>query len=356
MTSHRLLLEQRLKLAIVLLIIASAMLVLFKVENMLASFVLAFVTNHLLSPFVSALERRGFSRLLSIIIPFLGASILVLGFAAILIPSITDQIYNLESELPRIHSGTLNLLLSTEEKIKIFLNVKDIELLSDMNNWIVSQTAQFSSLIPLWLSQSLTILFLFPFFAFFMLKDGKKSVRTLMSLVPNNVFELFLNIQHQLNDQLGNFVRARLFESLIVAIVVLFGLSILGFPYAFILSFIAGIVNLIPYIGPIIGVIPALLISLISSSAIITPSTWLDLTLICSVYLLAQIIDILFIIPLVVARIVNLHPVSVIISIILGAQLMGIWGMVISIPLASTLKIILTTLFNHLIYRSLRDV
>ena len=71
--------------------------------------------------------------------------------------------------------------------------------------------------------------------------------------------------------------------------------------------------------------------------------------MVCLVYLLAQVIDIVFIIPLVVAKIVNLHPVTVIIAIIIGAQLMGVLGMVISIPITSALKLTITAVYQHLV-------
>jgi putative permease len=92
---------------------------------------------------------------------------------------------------------------------------------------------------------------------------------------------------------------------------------------------------------------------LISNEAMITQSMSLNLILVTSVYFAAQLIDIVFIIPMVVARIVNLHPVTVIIAIIVGAQVMGILGMVISIPVASAIKLIFQAFYDHLMeYRS----
>src|SRR5690606_14323802 len=104
------------------------------------------------------------------------------------------------------------------------------------------------------------------------------------------------------------------------------------------LALFAALTNLIPYIGPIIGAVPPVLIALISDDAMVTTSLNLNLFIVISIYLLAQILDVIFIIPLVVAKIVNLHPVTVIVVIIVGAQLMGVLGMIISIPLASAAK------------------
>ena len=161
--------------------------------------------------------------------------------------------------------------------------------------------------------------------------------------MPNHIFELTLNLYYQINSQVGQFVRARFLEALIVAVVVWIGLWILDFPFAILLALFAGVTNLIPYIGPIIGAIPAILI------AIINGETTFTLLVVCGIYGLAQVIDMFFIIPLVVAKLVNLHPVTVVVAMIVGAQVLGILGMIISIPVASALKVTFTNIYQHLV-------
>lgn len=116
-----------------------------------------------------------------------------------------------------------------------------------------------------------------------------------------------------------------------------------GFEYALLLAVFAGLSNLIPYIGPVVGAIPAVLIVLVNS----VPG--LEFLIVIAVYIVAQLIDNFFIIPLVVAKIVNLHPVTVAIVIIIGAQIGGILGMIISIPVACILKLTITTNYSHLV-------
>ena len=116
-----------------------------------------------------------------------------------------------------------------------------------------------------------------------------------------------------------------------------------GFEYALLLAVFAGLSNLIPYIGPVVGAIPAVLIVLVNS----VPG--LEFLIVIAVYIVAQLIDNFFIIPLVLAKIVNLHPVTVAIVIIIGAQIGGILGMIISIPVACILKLTITTNYSHLV-------
>src|SRR6202008_4139740 len=102
--------------------------------------------------------------------------------------------------------------------------------------------------------------------------------RNLLALVPNNLFELNYNIYHQINDQMGQFVRARLLEALIVGLVTWVGLMMIGFPFTEFLAIFAAVTNLIPYIGPVIGTIPAVALAMVNGA---TP---LDMSLLLLVY------------------------------------------------------------------------
>lgn len=323
--------------------ILSLILILITVENLLLSVVLAFVINYMLGPIVNFMERNGFNRLVSTLIVFTLAGIIVgFGITAV-IPLLSRQISLFQDQLPQYINGTAELIsefeLWVQERIGTSFQT-DFSL--DVQQLMVEWTKSLFEDLPTFLSKIGTTLILAPFFAFFLIKDGRGFSKSFLSLVPNHLFELTLNMYYQINEQMGQFVRARLAEALIVAFVVFTGLWTMNFPFASLLALFAGLTNLIPYIGPVIGAIPALLIAMISGDSSIA------VAMICVVYGTAQIIDIFFIIPLVVAKLVNLHPVTVVIAIIIGAQLLGILGMIISIPVASALKVIFTNVYKHL--------
>lgn len=340
--------ERRLKLIAVSLIILSLIVIILAVPNMLISFVLAFVMNYLISPVVDILERSRIPREYAILIPFFAAAGLIIFGIVQVLPLVSDQLALLEKQLPTYQVDFVNLIGRTETRFKTFFNLYNIHASEDLNAWLMKKTAEFSAGIPAVVSASLTVSILAPLFAFFMLQDGRQVIRSILQIVPNDYFEMALNLQHRINDQLGGFVRARFIEAAIVGMVVWIGLAIMGFPYAALLGIFAAVTNLIPYIGPIIGAVPAVIIALISEQARVVDPLSLNLFIVTSIYLLAQLIDIIFIIPFLVARIVNLHPVTVIVVIIIGAEVMGILGMVISIPVASVLKLTLSTFYDHL--------
>jgi putative permease len=256
----------------------------------------------------------------------------------------------LQDESPRLKSGILGLITDLETHLITRWKVADPRLAEKARALILNQSHTLSNSALKFISASFTVSFLTPLIAYFMLVDGRKTVRLLLSLVPNSLFELFLNLFHQINHQMGGFVRARLLESLMVGGCVGVGLFVFNFPYAFILALIAAATNLIPYVGPFIGAIPAVLVIFLSKKVPEFNPHGMIFFVVGGTYLLAQLIDMFLIIPLVVARIVNLHPLLVILSIIIGAEALGVLGMIISIPIASALKLIGTSVYQHLVH------
>lgn len=336
--------ENRLRLTAVLGILVLGFSIIAFVPNMLVSFLLAFVISYLLNPVVSYFERRGYDRNSITVFAFLGIGVVLGVTTTVYAPTLTAQLEHIEKSAPRYIEGFDSLIHEIETKFQErFGSMVELPLKEKINVYVKGSSGDVLSALPTLAGRLLTILLLAPLFSFFMVRDGRTVSRRLLAMVPNSVFELSLNLLHQINEQLGGFIRARLLESAIVGLIVWFGLIWVGFPYPFFFALLAGITNLIPYVGPFIGAAPAFILAIINrdpTSVILAVGV---------VYLVAQLIDTLFIIPVVVAKIVDLHPVTVIVVMIVGAQLMGILGMLISIPVASILKLCTSAIYNHLI-------
>lgn len=325
-------------------IIGLCALAILKIENLLLSFVLAFVLNYLLSPFANALERKGVSRKTGVASLFIVAGLVIVFFLWKELPTLADQIRSLKTEVPKYTSGITLLFANLEIGLnRVFPDLLTIDISKNAETLLVTTSSRFFSSLPKIISTALSVMLLSPLLAFFMLIDGRTAVKKLLAIVPNPLFEIALNLQHQINIQIGGFVRARLLEAAIVGIVVWTGLVLIDFPHAVFIAVFAGLTNLIPYLGPVIGAVPAILISIINGGS------GIDILSVASVFAFAQLIDAVVIVPVVVAKIVNLHAVIVIIVIIFGAQIGGILGMIISIPVTSILKLTLITIYRHLI-------
>jgi putative permease len=201
----------------------------------------------------------------------------------------------------------------------------------------------FAVKIPNYLANIMEWVFLVPFFTFFIIRDSVSSKKTLLSFTPNMIFERFYYVTHVFNRQLGNYFFAKFVEAIIVGGIITIGLVLMEIKYAVILGFIAGLTNIVPYVGPFLGLIPAIVLAMVEYG--ITSST---MGAVLVLYAVANIVDVFFVFPFLVSKIVNLHPMIVAISVIVGSHYMGITGMVISIPVVAAIKLIITEIYNEI--------
>jgi putative permease len=172
-----------------------------------------------------------------------------------------------------------------------------------------------------------------PFVAYFMLAEGDIAVKKLVERIPNKYFEMSLNIMDKLGNELVFYLRGLLLECSIVGGLSTIGFMIIGIPYAVLLGIIAGIANLIPYLGFVFAACLAVIASLTKTG---------DFSMLLHILILSgciRLIDDLILQPLCFGKSLNMHPVAVVLVLIIGHQLMGIAGMVISIPVATILRV-----------------
>ena len=180
-----------------------------------------------------------------------------------------------------------------------------------------------------------SLMVLVPIFSFFFLRDGNNMLRKLVSLTPNRYFEMVHDLSYLVSRQMAHFVRGRVIEATIIGIVVTIGLNFTDIRYAPLLGVFAGVTNLIPYVGPIVGMIPGILIAAVDLG--IGGQFWWIVIL---YILIAQVIlDSFILIPVLISRVANLHPLLVILAIIMGGKLYGVLGMIIGVPITSAFKI-----------------
>ncbi len=138
----------------------------------------------------------------------------------------------------------------------------------------------------------------------------------------------------EINDIISKFIRGQLLDGLIVGLISSIGLSIIGLDFAILIGITAGIANVIPYVGPLIGCIPAIIVGILSPNPIM--ALWAVLLL-----LAVQQLDSAVISPKIVGDSMGLHPIFVIMAIIIGGNLAGILGMLLSVPVAGIIKLFL---------------
>jgi len=179
------------------------------------------------------------------------------------------------------------------------------------------------------------------FISFYLLKDYeffKKLYSNGMSLILKaNKIKTINKTVYEINDIISKFIRGQLLDGLIVGIISSIGLSIVGLDFAVLIGITAGIANVIPYVGPIIGCIPAIIVGILSPNPIV--GLWGVLVL-----LAVQQIDSAVISPKIVGDSMGLHPIFVIMAVIIGGNFAGILGMLLSVPIAGIIKLFITKL------------
>ncbi|HEY5561490.1 MAG TPA: AI-2E family transporter [Clostridiaceae bacterium] len=177
------------------------------------------------------------------------------------------------------------------------------------------------------------------FISFYLLKDYeffKKLYMNYMSLTMKEYkFKNLNKTVHEINHIISKFIRGQLLDGLIVGIISSIGLSAIGMDFALLIGFTAGIANIIPYVGPLIGCIPAIIVGVLSPNPII--ALWAVLIL-----LAVQQLDGAVIAPKIVGDSMGLHPIFVIMAVTIGGTLAGIVGMLLSVPIAGIIKLFLT--------------
>lgn len=305
----------------------------------------SYVTGLVLAPILPVLDKvfRG-NRIISII--FL---MMVLGFFIIypvvkLIPILQHEFDNFEVYIPSLEKFVLdkynyvNNLLSKNIGFKI----KQEHALG-LVSFAKDSVSQALLNAPNFLATALEWIFLLPLFLFFILKDGRSFKYFLLRIVPNSIFERVYYIYSQFDKKISDYIWAKFIEAMIMGLIVTISLIFLNVKFAILLGLVAAVTNIVPYIGPLIGAIPGIVVVLADPSA----NDNKTILGVLFVYFFANFLDLAFIFPVLVSRIVNLHPVLVILSVIVGSQYMGILGMIISIPLATIVKLISQEVFRE---------
>jgi predicted PurR-regulated permease PerM len=310
------------------------LLLFYLLSDLIIIVVISILLAFIFDPFVKLFEQQGFNRLTStfgvlIIVGFL--FYLVLSFV---IPSLTYQMSQLTETL-HVYSLHDQIIKIENEIYSLLPFFKPGELSKKVEGFISSQIVNSFDSVAILLTSIVSvvaILVIVPFITFFLLKDSRTIFQGLVHVMPNKYFEMSYWILKRISVQLGRFVRAWIFDATFVGVSCGLGFHLIGIENALPLGVIAGIGHLIPYFGPIIGGIPAAIISIIQYG---------DLSHIPLIALLLTIIYTLdngFVQPMVFSKGVDMHPIVIILLIIAGSQLFGVLGMLLAVPTATVIR------------------
>lgn len=324
--------------AIYLIVMIAVILVaLATLGGVLAPVLTGLIIAFLLQGLVKGLERYKLPRILSVIVAFLVFIGAVLALILIVVPLVWQQLQGLVALLPTVIGRLREGIAELAERFPEYITPEQVSALLDQGarelgnlSGTVLETAfsQVFSLVGL-----LIYLVLVPISVFFFLKDKDVLMEFLHSLLPKNR-PLLSTVGEEMNMQLGNYVRGKFIEILIVGAITFISFTFLGLNYAALLGVLVGLSVLIPFVGAAVATVPVFVVAVIQFGW-----SW-DLSLVMIIYGVIQFLDGNVLVPLLFSEVVDLHPITIIIAVLAFGGLWGVWGVFFAIPLATLIKAI----------------
>ncbi len=320
-----------------LLLVAGFTIVLY-FGDILMPLLTAIVIAYMLEALVLKLERRKVSRHLASISVFAVFFTTVVISTIILIPLLVEQVYQFFAELPKMLGSIQKVLLQLPEN---YPGVITQEQIIEVMSMVKAEIGKYSQLvlsfsisslqgIITWMVYFVLILLL----VFFFLKDKEMIKQWIAGYLPKKRV-LVQQVSREMDMQIGNYIRGKIIEILIVGIATYIGFVVMGLNYAFLLAVLVGLSVLVPFVGATVVTIPVALTAFFQFG-------WSsDFGYLMLIYGVIQAIDGNLLVPLLFSEAVNLHPVAIIVAIIFFGGLWGFWGVFFAIPLATLVKAVL---------------
>jgi len=328
------------KRVVVALFALAALYIVYRAGDIVRPFVWAGVLAYVLLPVVALLERRlSLPRTVAAAIVFLGLLAAIIGGARLLVPLAIDQVRELQRTLPTLVANAQNTLAETADQV----GLEDLDALianaggiGDLTQMVARGAVPFI----VGLGHLLLELLVFLIATFFLLRDAPRLFQWFRRILPASQRNELIPLFAQVNTLLGRYVRGQMFLIGVMSTVTFIGLSILQLPFALLLALLTGVLEVIPIVGPITAGAIACLVALGHPAPWGLSQIWY-VAVVAAMYTVLRHSEDYFVIPLVIGRIVKLHPAVVIFSLLTGGALYGLLGVLIAVPVAATLRLVL---------------
>jgi len=312
--------------------------------EMLAPVLAGVVLAYLLEGVVSRLERRRVPRFAAVLLVFLTFLAFFLFMLLALVPLLWQQVVQLFQQLPSMISWAQRELLYLPERYPEFITEKQVvsimaalrsELTTTGQHVLSLSVASVRTII-----MALIYVFIVPLLVFFLLKDKDRILDWFASILPNDR-KLIAEVWHEVDQQIGNYIRGKVWEIFIVWAVSFFTFRALGLQFAILISLFVGLSVLVPIIGATVMAVPVALIGYFQWG-------WSSEFVYAVVaYVILQILDGNLLAPLLFSGVVNLHPVAITSAVLVFGGMWGFWGIFFAIPLAALIQAVMKAILRQ---------
>lgn len=334
-----------LRALLTVVVIGLILLFLYQISTVLTYLVVSMILTMIGKPILNFFKKRlKFSHVLATVTTIFIFILIILGFILMFVPLVSSQGQNLSLLNTAAIEKNITELVN---QIKVFLDSHNIDSSKVLKEANISSKINFT-FIPDFLNSILgtisslgvglgSVLFI----TFFFLKDRVLFLRGAKKLIPDSYEEQFLNSFEKINDLLSRYFIGLLLQLFIVFLLYLIVLIVFGIPNALIIAFLCAVLNIIPYIGPLIASVLAALLTMLSNLGNDFQSEILPTTIYVLIgFWIVQIVDNNVSQPVIFSKSVSSHPLEIFLVILIAGFLSGILGMIIAVPLYTILKVI----------------
>ncbi|MGT2911307.1 AI-2E family transporter [Streptococcus cameli] len=315
-------------------------------EIILLPMILTGLLYYLLNPIVDWLEKYRLSRTVGISIVFFLIVLLLVWGLGVAIPNIQEQISSFSRNLPGyIQDIEIRVTTLLEDDRFAQFRPEALKVLESLNEQALDFAQKFSSNAVNWAggfiskaSQIIVAVLIMPFILFYLLRDGKDLKEHVTNYLPTTWRQPVGTVLTDMNQQLSNYVRGQVTVAIIVAIMFSILFSIIGLNYAITLGILAGFLNLIPYLGSFLAMIPAVVLGLVAG-----PLMFVKVLI---VFMVEQTIEGRFVTPLIIGSSLRIHPITILFILLTAGQMYGVLGVLLGIPVYATIKVVVSAIFE----------
>ena len=272
-------------------------------------------------------------------IPIIISFGIFIGIIYLITRSIPATFSALQSAIPELEAAYHLSLLPAEAQGFIAKMIQEI-------GEYTLRLAQFSLSAIFSFASTVIELIVVPFITFYMMKKGRTFSNKFAELFPERYHAHIKNLFKEIHFVLKAYIHGQLLLSVLMAFLVFIGMWIMDIPYPLVIGLLAGVVEMVPIIGPIIGAVPPILLGLLQGSSVMIQ--------VIIFYVVVQQLDSHFIMPKLMGSIIEVHPVAIIAGVLIGGSLKGILGMMIAVPAVAVLQILLRHMWYYDRYKVLR--
>ncbi|EOH61024.1 permease [Enterococcus pernyi] len=309
-------------------------------STLFAPVLIAGFLYYILNPIVGLLMKTKMKRIWAVAIVLLLLVAALVWILLSVIPSLVQQISSLASNTPNFIRQVETWLAEVAQwsvfkdvDINKYFEQLDISYGTIIQQFLSGLSNSLGSIVGTIASATIVIITA-PFILFYMLKDGEKLVPNIKRFFPEKRREQIVELLGQLNKTLANYISGQAIECLFVGTFTFLGYFALGVDYAFLFGVIAGLTNLIPYLGPYLGLAPAFLVTVFNDP--------FKALLCCVVVLIVQQLDGNIIYPNVIGKSLKIHPLTIIIVLLVAGNIAGLLGIFLGVPFYAICKTIIS--------------